>query len=38
MGEALWNLGRKVGRTDEEVTATESARDRTPAEPMSFDE
>ena len=38
MGEALWNLGRKVGLTDEEVTAIESARDRTPAEPISFDE
>jgi len=38
MGEALWNLGRKVGLTDEEVTAIESARNRTPAEPMSFDE
>jgi antitoxin FitA len=38
MGEALWNLGRKAGLTHEEVTAIESARDRTQAEPMSFDE
>ncbi len=38
MGEALWNLGRKVGLIDDEVAAIESAQDHTPAEPMSFDE
>ncbi|MCW2406935.1 plasmid stability protein [Sphingobium sp. B1D7B] len=38
MGQALWDLGREIGLTEEEFAIMESARDRTPAEPMSFDE
>lgn len=37
MGQALWELGREIGLTDAEVAIMDSARDRTPAEPMSFD-
>ena len=38
MGQALWELGREIQLTKEEVAIMESARDRTPAKPMSFDE
>lgn len=37
MGEALAAIGRKIGLTDEDVAVFESVRDRTPAEPLSFD-
>jgi plasmid stability protein len=38
IGQALWELGREIQLTEEEVAIMESARDRTPAKPMSFDE
>ncbi len=38
IGTALWNIARQAGITDAEVTFIEATRDRTPAEPMSFDE
>lgn len=38
MGQALWELGREIGLTDEEVEIMEAARDRTPAEPVRFDQ
>ncbi len=37
MGQALWELGREIALTDEEVAAIESSRDRAPAEPIDFD-
>jgi plasmid stability protein len=37
MGEALWELGREIGLTNDDITAIEAGRDRTPAEPVSFD-
>lgn len=38
VGQALWELGRELNLTDEDVAVIEASRDRTPAEPMSFDE
>lgn len=38
MGQALAAIWGPVGLTDEEAAIIDSARDRTPAEPMSFDE
>lgn len=38
MGAALWELGREIGLTADEAEKIESGRDRTPAEPMSFDQ
>lgn len=38
MGEALARLGREIGLTDEEVEQINQLRDRTPAEPMRFDD
>jgi len=38
MGEALAELGRQIGLTTEDWCAIEQMRDRTPAEPMSFEE
>lgn len=38
MGDALWALGREIGLTTDDVEAIDSGRDRTPAEPMSFDQ
>ena len=38
MGEALASLGREMGLTDEEVEQINQLRDRTPAEPMRFDD
>jgi plasmid stability protein len=37
LGDALAELGRKIGLTDEDVLAIEQARDRTPAEPPRFE-
>ena len=37
MGDAIAALGKKYGLTDDDVDALEQARDRTPAEPMSFE-
>lgn len=37
MGDALANLSRKVGLTNEDVAAFEQVRDKTPAEPMRFE-
>jgi antitoxin FitA len=37
MGDALMDLGRKVGLTNDDFTALEQARDKTPAEPMRFE-
>lgn len=37
MGDALAGIGRALGLGDEDVAAIESARDRAPAEPLSFD-
>ncbi|MFC0267767.1 FitA-like ribbon-helix-helix domain-containing protein [Kushneria aurantia] len=37
MGDALAELGRKVGLTNEDFAALEQVRDRTPAEPMRFE-
>lgn len=36
MGEALANLGRKLGLADKDVEAIERVRDTTPAKPMKF--
>ena len=38
MGEALARLGREIGLTDEEVEQINQLRDKTPAEPMRFDD
>lgn len=38
IGTALWKIAREAGVTDEEVAFIEATRDRTPAEPMSFEE
>src|SRR5579875_1505218 len=37
VSDALAAIGRKVGLTDEEFAILESVRDRTPAEPPSFE-
>jgi len=37
LGTRLYELGRKVGLTDEDVALFESIRDRTPAQPMVFE-
>lgn len=37
LGTALSELGRRIGLTDEDITAIEQARDRTPAEPERFE-
>lgn len=37
MGEALTAIGRMIGLTDEDFSVFESVRDKTPAEPLSFD-
>ena len=36
MGDALASLGRKLQLTDEDLSAIEQVRDRTPAEPLRF--
>jgi plasmid stability protein len=36
MGDALAALGRKIGLTDDELSAVEN-RDKTPAEPIKFE-
>ena len=38
LGTALWELGRAAGLTEEEAVLIDSVRDRTPAEPMKFDQ
>lgn len=38
MGQALAAIWQPLALTDEEVSTIENARDRVPAEPMSFDE
>ena len=38
MGEALASLGREIGLTDEEVEQINQLRDKTPAEPIKFDD
>lgn len=37
LGTALAELGRRVGLTDEDITAFEQGRDKTPAEPVRFE-
>nr|WP_299379672.1 plasmid stabilization protein [uncultured Halomonas sp.] len=37
MGDALAELGRKIGLTNEDFAALEQVRGKTPAEPMSFE-
>jgi len=37
MGEALAGIGRKIGLTNEDFAVFENVRDKTPAEPLSFD-
>ena len=37
VGEALAAIGRKIGLTNEDLVVFESVRDKTPAEPLSFD-
>jgi plasmid stability protein len=37
MGDALAELGRQVGLTNEDFEAFEQARNKTPAEPMRFE-
>lgn len=37
VGEALAEIGRKIGLTNEDFAVFESVRDKTPAEPLSFD-
>jgi len=37
LGTKLYELGRKIGLTDEDVALFESIRDRTPAQPMVFE-
>lgn len=37
MGDALAAIGRTVGLTNEDAAAMDSLRDKTPAQPLSFD-
>ena len=37
LGDALAALGRKVGLTNEDLAIFDQTRDKTPAEPMSFE-
>ena len=37
VGDALAAIGRKIGLTNEDFAVFENVRDRTPAEPLSFD-
>lgn len=37
MGDALASVGRKIGLTDEDLAVFDRVRDKTPAEPLSFD-
>ncbi|MDR1917300.1 MAG: hypothetical protein LBQ58_12095 [Synergistaceae bacterium] len=37
MGDALANLGRRLGLTDKDFIAIEEAREKNPAEPMVFE-
>jgi plasmid stability protein len=37
MGDALADLGRKIGLTNDDLTALDLARTTTPAEPMEFE-
>ena len=37
VGEALAAIGRKIGLTNEDLVVFENVRDKTPAEPLSFD-
>jgi antitoxin FitA len=37
LGSALWAISREFGMTDEEYEAFQLTRDRTPAEPMTFE-
>jgi plasmid stability protein len=37
LGDALSALGREAGLTDEDFADLEQTRDRTPAEPLSFE-
>ncbi|MEX3581906.1 MAG: plasmid stabilization protein [Burkholderia sp.] len=37
LGDALAALGRKIGLTNEDFTAFDEVRDKTPAEPMRFE-
>lgn len=37
VGEALAAIGRKIGLTNEDFAVFERVRDKTPAEPLSFD-
>lgn len=37
LGDELAAIGKKAGVTQEEAAALESLRDKTPAEPMTFD-
>jgi plasmid stability protein len=37
VGEALAEIGRKIGLTNEDFAVFESVRDKTPAKPLSFD-
>jgi len=38
LGTLLFNIGREIGLTDEEVAIFDNLRDKTPAKPISFDE
>jgi len=38
LGTFLFNLGREIGLTDEDVACIEQGRDRTPVAPVRFDE
>lgn len=38
LGSMLAEQSRRIGLTDEDVDALEQTRDRTPAEPLSFEE
>jgi len=37
VGDALAAIGRKIGLTNADFAVLESARDKTPAKPLSFD-
>ena len=37
LGDALADLGRKIGLTNEEFAVFDQVRDKTPAEPMRFE-
>jgi plasmid stability protein len=37
LGTFLFNLGREIGLTDEDVACIEQGRDRTPVTPVRFD-